>query len=237
MPPALATTKRSATVTRPYGGIQAEARRQERRQRLLAAGLTVFGEHGYHHTTVRDICEAAGLTERYFYESFKTLRLLFDAVHTDLRDELMCLTARCWAPADTALRAPLASLEAALRIWFDYLKSDPRRARIMLIDASVIDDLDAVRPNAAARESHARILRLVETLHPDLPRHGIQLDLTVAALSGALISLARTWAQGSFEQDVDVMVRHSMLVFQGLAALDDALNQAAAPAEPAPAVA
>lgn len=231
MPQVFASTKRPATVTRPYGGVKAEARRQERRQRLLVAGLTAFGERGYHHTTVRDICEAAGLTERYFYESFKTLRLLFDAVHTDLLDELMRLTAPPWTPTDTALRAPLASLEAALRIWFDYLKSDPRRARIMLIDASVIDDLDALRPNAAARESHARILRLVESLHPDLPRHGIQLDLTVAALSGALISLARAWAQGNFEQDVDVMVRHSMLVFQGLAALHDALNQAAVQAE------
>lgn len=228
MPSALAYSKRSATVTRPYGGVKAEARRQERLQRLLAAGLDVFGHRGYHHTTVRDICDAAGLTERYFYESFKTLRLLFDAVHEQLRDELARVTQPAWSPEDPQGHSALDSLETALRIWFEYLQADPRRARIMLIDASVIDDLDAVRTNAAAQEFHARMLRLVETLHPDLPRHGLQLDLVVAALSGALMSLARTWARSDFALSRDVIVRHSMLVFEGLTALHHALNEAAA---------
>src|SRR5690606_6793327 len=56
MPSAPASSKRPAIVTRLYGGVKAEARREERRQRLLAAGLEVFGRHGYHHTTVRNIC-------------------------------------------------------------------------------------------------------------------------------------------------------------------------------------
>lgn len=226
MPTALAPAKRPATVTRPYGGVKAEARRQDRRQRLLAAGLEVFGHRGYHHTTVRDICDAAGLTERYFYESFKTLRLLFDAVHEPLRDELARITLPAWTHADVPHHSPLDSLEAALRIWFEYLQADPRRARIMLIDASVIDDLDAVRTNAAAQEFHGRMLRLVETLHPDLARHGMQIDLVVAALSGALMSLARVWAHGGFALPREDIVRHSMLVFEGLTALHRSLNEA-----------
>jgi AcrR family transcriptional regulator len=96
----LAHPKRATTVTRPYGGVKAEARRQERRQRLLDAGLEVFGHKGYHHTTVRDICVAAGLTERYFYESFKSLRLLFDAVHEQLRNELLQITSTPLPPSD-----------------------------------------------------------------------------------------------------------------------------------------
>ncbi|OGB03931.1 MAG: hypothetical protein A3G29_16475 [Burkholderiales bacterium RIFCSPLOWO2_12_FULL_64_99] len=227
MLPAHASPKRPATVTRPYGGVKAEARRQERMQRLLAAGLEVFGHHGYHHTTVRNICDAAGLTERYFYESFKSLRLLFDAVHAQLRDELARITQPAWTPPDEAQHAPLERLETALRIWYEYLQADPRRARIMLIDASVIDDLDAVRTNTAAQEFHARMLRLVETLHPDLARQGLQPDLVVAALSGALMILARTWARSGFALPRDDIVRHSMLVFEGLTALHRSLNEAA----------
>ena len=226
MSQALASPKRPATVTRPYGGVKAEARRQERRLRLLAAGLTVFGNQGYHHTTVRDICVEAGLTERYFYESFKSLRLLFDAVHEQLRNELLQLTAPS-SPTDSAPSTDmaLAHLEASLRQWYRFLQDDPRRARIMLFDASVIDDLDAVRPNTAAQEFHARMLRLVETLHPDLGRHGIQTELTVAALSGAMISHARAWATAQFNLPLEDLVRHSMLVFHGLATLYEALNE------------
>ena len=32
----------------------------ETRQRLLEAAGEVFAEHGFHHATVRDICEKAG---------------------------------------------------------------------------------------------------------------------------------------------------------------------------------
>lgn len=227
MPSAPASSKRPAIVTRPYGGVKAEARREERRQRLLAAGLEVFGRHGYHHTTVRNICDAAGLTERYFYESFKSLRLLFDAVHEQLRSELLQITTPAEAvdSAAPSTDAALAHLEASLRRWYGFLQADPRRARIMLFDASVIDDLDAVRPNTAAQEFHARMLRLVETLHPDLPRLGIQPELTVAALSGALMSQARAWASAQFTLPMDDLVRHSMLVFHGLATLYEALNE------------
>jgi AcrR family transcriptional regulator len=195
MTSALAPSKRPAIVTRPYGGVKAEARRQERRQRLLAAGLEVFGHHGYHHTTVRNICDAAGLTERYFYESFKSLRLLFDAVHEQLRDELVRLTL---PTSEQPHPSPLQQVEASLRAWLSFLQTDPRRARIMLIDASVIEDLDAVRRNHAAQAFQAHMLILLKLLHPNLSRHGIELELTAASLNGALLSLARTWAQGGF---------------------------------------
>jgi AcrR family transcriptional regulator len=184
----------------------------------------VFGHHGYHHTTVRNICDAAGLTERYFYESFKSLRLLFDAVHEQLRDELARLTL---PTSEQPHPSPLQQVEASLRAWLSFLQTDPRRARIMLIDASVIEDLDAVRPNHAAQAFQAHMLILLKLLHPNLSRHGIELELTAASLNGALLSLARTWAQGGFFYGLDVMVHHCMLVFHGLAALHNELDAAA----------
>ncbi len=222
----LAHPKRATTVTRPYGGVKAEARRQERRQRLLDAGLEVFGHKGYHHTTVRDICVAAGLTERYFYESFKSLRLLFDAVHEQLRNELLQITSTPLPPSDKSpSEIALLQLETGLRLWYGFLQADPRRARIMLFDANVVDGLDAERTNTAAQEFHAGLMRLVVTLHPDLARHGIQIELTVAALAGALTSHARVWAASHYATSLDDLVRHSMLAFYGLTTLYQALNE------------
>lgn len=47
---------------RSYRGQSQEQRRAERRQRLIAAAIDVYGERGYHNATVKAVCEAAGLT-------------------------------------------------------------------------------------------------------------------------------------------------------------------------------
>lgn len=55
---------------RRYRGADADERRAQRRDQLIAAAVQVYGERGYQNATVKAVCEAAGLTERYFYESF-----------------------------------------------------------------------------------------------------------------------------------------------------------------------
>ena len=56
----------------------------QRRERLLDAALRVYGTRGYHSTTVKAVCDAAGLTERYFYESFPNGEALFLALYRDV---------------------------------------------------------------------------------------------------------------------------------------------------------
>src|SRR5947209_20090513 len=73
---------------RPYGGVSADDRRAERRRRLLDAGLELFGTKGIAATTIADVCEQAGLTKRYFYESFATIDELAGAVFGDVTARL-----------------------------------------------------------------------------------------------------------------------------------------------------
>ncbi|MCQ4365115.1 TetR/AcrR family transcriptional regulator [Mycobacterium gordonae] len=60
-------TPRSA---RPYRGVEATERLAARRNQLLAAGLDLLGAPDEPELTVRSVCERAGLSARYFYESF-----------------------------------------------------------------------------------------------------------------------------------------------------------------------
>jgi AcrR family transcriptional regulator len=55
---------------RVYGGVEHEERVRARRERLLAAGVQIFGTLGYRGATVRAICEETKLTDRYYYEAF-----------------------------------------------------------------------------------------------------------------------------------------------------------------------
>jgi len=68
------------TTGRRYGGIDPEERQRQRKAKLIEAGLAVFGEQGYHNSTVRDVCKQAPLTSRYFYENFDGMEALFKAV-------------------------------------------------------------------------------------------------------------------------------------------------------------
>src|SRR6058998_3977299 len=73
---------------RSYGGVSADDRIAARRARLLDAGLELFGTRGFTTTGVKDVCRQAGLTDRYFYESFNDGGELFLAVFDRLTDEL-----------------------------------------------------------------------------------------------------------------------------------------------------
>ncbi len=64
---------------RHYAGQSAEARALARRDRLIEAAVGVYGAQGYRNATVKAVCEAAGLTERYFYESFDNSEALLVA--------------------------------------------------------------------------------------------------------------------------------------------------------------
>src|ERR1700732_1541609 len=115
-----------AGVVRPYRGISADERRASRRAPLLDAALEEVGERGMAGTTMTAVCARAGLTERYFYESFRD------------RDELLvAVLEACLADVDTAMfeaidAAPPDLLErarAAAGAMIAVLADDPRKAR------------------------------------------------------------------------------------------------------------
>ena len=49
----------------------------ERRAQLLDVALRVFGEKGFHDTSMNDIAEAAGVTKPVLYQHFGSKRALF----------------------------------------------------------------------------------------------------------------------------------------------------------------
>jgi len=118
----------AAVPERIYRGVHAADRRAERRERLIEAGLALFGTRGYHRTTVRELCARAKLTERYFYESFGEREELVLEVFEHVAGEMArhMESAVAAAPPD-----PLAKARAAIAASVTYLTDDPRRARLL----------------------------------------------------------------------------------------------------------
>ena len=57
------------STARSYGGRSAQERAEDRHARLVEAAISVLASQG-ERATMTAICHEAGLTERYFYESF-----------------------------------------------------------------------------------------------------------------------------------------------------------------------
>lgn len=123
----------ATTPGRRYGGVSAEERRRERKERLLTAGLDLLGTRGYAQTTVSDVLERAGLTSRYFYEHFENREALLKAVYDDVISRGYGASAKALQRHDGD---PLTvSVPAQLEAFYEVVVDDPRLARILFIEA------------------------------------------------------------------------------------------------------
>lgn len=116
-----------------YGGKDATERRAERRRRFLEAGLEMFGAvHGYRGTKIADLCRAAGLSTRQFYEEFHTLEDVLCELHLYVNDvaEQAVLDI---LPAIQD-RPPRDRVVQMLRAYVKGAASDPRHARIAYVE-------------------------------------------------------------------------------------------------------
>ncbi|MFC4127779.1 TetR/AcrR family transcriptional regulator [Nocardia rhizosphaerae] len=134
-----------AEVVRPYRGVSAASRRDERRDKLLAAARRIWGEAGPAEITVRRVCAASGLTPRYFYEHFSTRDALVLAVAEQVHEQLFAtLVAASQAEPGTLKR----KLLRALTTYLDAIADDPSVYRILTSDVHSVAGLEELRVRA-----------------------------------------------------------------------------------------
>ena len=164
----------------PYGGVSAQTRVAARRARLLAAGLELFGTRGCLRTTIDQVCVEAGLTKRYFYESFRSCEDLLGALVRSL-----------WVEAAqrgmTAVEMAPAGLDAQIRQGIgavvDYYTGDPRRGRVAFLEAVGISD----RIEAQRREYVGVFTTLLQSYAAELLGELIPPERTMRLNAGALV--------------------------------------------------
>jgi AcrR family transcriptional regulator len=182
---------------RRYRGESLAERQAGRRTKLVEAGFRVFGSTGYRAATVRQVCAEAGLTERYFYESFARKDDLFVAVY-------VLVMVRIGEAMRSALESANASAEAKARAlleaYFGTIERDPGLGRILLIDVLTVGtEQDNIYRDAMAAftdlvRNEARVL---------LPRHTtslVQEEVIAAGIVGAIVHVAMRWVISNFER-------------------------------------
>lgn len=183
-----------------------------RREKLLEAAMDLFGDVGYAKTTMRNICVRARLAERYFYESFASTTEVFDAVYQGEVQKLM------QAVSDALATSPMKDrrfIEAGLRAFLQFMKEDPRRVQILLIDGVWMDEMKFRDGNSDLLGYRRFIQSLTRGFHPDL-NPDIDVEMAASGLIGLIIHTVIDWSRRDFAADIEAVLQHTMYAWGGL---------------------
>lgn len=205
----MTNTKKNQGV-RIYGGKEHEVRVAERRQRLIHAGIKLFGENGFHSTTVRMVIADAGLAVRYFYESFTNMEALLIACYEHLMKEYHNKLANL-------LSKPYDSLEDLVRagIYCHYeVMKNPVTARITQVEILGVSEIVDNIYYQATRDFGMLIMNIF-TLFSGEHLNKQESDIIGVALSGALAVSAMQWVKDEYQPSIEHMVEATLTIQLG----------------------
>lgn len=155
--------------------------------------MNLFGSTGSGQVRVKDVVAEAGLTERYFYESFTDQAALFDAVFEFASEsiESKVNAAIVGAPDDAFARVSIA-----LRTTVDVLAADPRMIRIFFVEALGAGGRAGTRRNDILVRAASNFLKWSAPESPSFESSSMDARMKAFAVSGAASELMISWADG-----------------------------------------
>lgn len=186
-------------MSRPYRGHGPEARKAERSERLVDAGVELLGTGGVAAVTMRAVCRQAELSQKFFYESFTdTEDLLREVYRSTMQRAIDVMDAAAVGASGQAAKTR-ASVDAAARL----VKEDPRVCRILFMEP--VADL---RLRRFVRETIVAMISHIVGWAAEPEGDPADALMHYATVFGAVIALFVEWTDGTFGDDRDAFVDH-----------------------------
>jgi AcrR family transcriptional regulator len=197
-------------LMRDYDGKTAAERIAERRERLIDAGVELFGDRGYAATSIRAVLQQSGLRDRYFGESFADLDSLLAAVYSRLIDEEISGCAAAIDKTSGGSEGARAMIDTITRSF----EKNPGKARIK--------SREVLSGGPVARKQRQAGLRRLAQLVADLLPPSTELNRSDVLLLGLSIvaaadELLLTWIDGAEGLTRDRVVDVVTLLFDATA--------------------
>ncbi|TQM32168.1 TetR/AcrR family transcriptional regulator [Nocardia bhagyanarayanae] len=210
----VADSDESFARMRNWRGLAPAERIATRRTQLVEAATELMATAGASEISMRGVCRQAGLTERYFYESFPNLDTLLttvlETVVVGARDHLL----------DALTEAPIereAMFRHVVAAFTDYLTEDRRRGRIMFVESQSTPVL-AQRGDELIELFTAPIAMTIgagDYREPG-PDH-LDSVLNANAIFGALAYLYRPWLDGTIDVPRERFDEHAARLLTAIA--------------------
>jgi len=160
--------------------------REERRQQVLAAALTVFSTSGYHAASMDEIAEEAGVSKPVLYQHFPgKLELYLELLDSGLQDLLAAARMALASTSDNALRGR-AMVDAFLTF-----AVAPDSAFRLVFESDMANE-DAVRERVAVANQELERMT-AEVIAEDTGLSEQEALLLAAGMQGLLQGSARRW--------------------------------------------
>lgn len=195
---------------RPYRGVEAAERLEQRKRRLLDAGLDLLGaDSAEPELTVRAVCKKAGLTARYFYESFtdkdEFVSAVFDTAVADLAASTQVAVAT--SPLGDQNRAGMANLVRTIsadsrigRLLFDVQLSNP----VILRKRAALGGVFAIMGGQYVESAYRR-------------DQNSRIKATVNFAVGGVGQTLSAWLAGTIDLSEDQLIDQLTTILDGLA--------------------
>jgi AcrR family transcriptional regulator len=196
---------------RPYRGVEAPERLAQRRRQLLDAGLELLGAADEPpELTVRALCRQAGVSARYFYESFtdkdQLVAAVFDWVIGDIAATTQAAVAA--APRDEQNRAGIANLVRTIA-------GDARIGRLLFNPQ--LSNAVLARKRAELGGFFALLSGQHVTSVYQLPENGWTKSVAHFVVGGVAQTIS-AWVSGDIRLDQAQLVEHITRILDGVAA-------------------
>lgn len=194
-----------------YRGVTAADRASERRSRLLEAGLTVWADPAS-RTTMTAVCAEAGLSERYFYESFTGLDALLEAVLNEIAAEIEENSRRA---ADAAGDDPEARMRASMGAFVRLLVEDPRKGRVAIVESVAIPELRRRRTELLRHLAHESAVE-ARVWFGEADRSRVADETSGLLFIGGMAELVTAWLDGVLEATPEEIIEAACRALLGL---------------------
>jgi AcrR family transcriptional regulator len=170
-----------------------------RRQQLLDVALEVFGEHGFHPTSMNDVAEAAGVTKPVLYQHFRSKRDLYREVLTDVGAHLLDAITK----ATTAATSPHQQVELGFLAYFRFVASNEAAFRVLFGGGTRRDEEFAAQVAEVEAAVADAIATLIDVEGLEVP----QRRLLANGLVGLAEGTSRTWMDGGAVEPPEDLAR------------------------------
>ncbi|ADB48950.1 TetR/AcrR family transcriptional regulator [Conexibacter woesei] len=127
------SSTRQPPGSRRIRGLTADERREQRRRALLDAALELFAARGFGEVSIEQLCQAAYVSTKSFYEQFDSREQCYVALMNEVTAEIKAVMGRAFAaaPDDEA-----AGSRLLLEAFAGTFATDPRYAKVLFGEGS-----------------------------------------------------------------------------------------------------
>ena len=196
-------------LERSWGGRTADERRAERRHQLMDAAIRTYGAKGFRNSSVKAVCVAAGLTERYFYEWFENSEDMLQQCFKLVSSEMI---SKVRDAARNARGGKRERVRVALLTYLEHLKGNPPAARLFLVEMASISRETDILVSKSLDEFGCLLLDVMgrRFLRDDLP------PLLLKGVVGGGLYVTKAWISNGYTEDInevaDTLLRLYLLV-------------------------